>query len=228
MILNRRHRHFNPATAGAVLSLDARTITGLADGDAVETWSGRPGSTATVAQSTAGSRPVFKVSILNGNPVVRLDGTDDFFNVSGVTALPTALYCLLIFKRNTQPTGLYFFGGDDNSVVWFANDLYDAFGTTTRKHPGVSSALAIGSWILYEAYSAASDWRCFINGTQFYSTATNTVGGIGGSKLGNDQFGGTYMDGDIAAFVLAESVPSAALRRRIEQSLAFSFRIPCA
>lgn len=224
-MMNRRVRHLNPVNMGATLALDARSIKGLADNAQMSSWTGKSGSTASATQATSGNQPIFKTSILNGNPVVRLDGNNDFFNISGVSANPTALYCLMFFKRNTQPTGLYFFSGNDNSVIWFGNDLYDAFGSTSRKNPGVSSLLATGSWILYEAYSATSDWRCFINGNQFYSTGTNTVGGIASSKLGNDQFGGTYLNGDIAIFILSETVPLPAVRRRIEQSSAYSFKV---
>ena len=57
--------------------LRADAITGLNDGDPVSTWI--PQVYGNDAIQTGINRPLYKAGILNGKPVVRFDGTDDFY-----------------------------------------------------------------------------------------------------------------------------------------------------
>lgn len=60
----------------------------LTDADAVASWFDPYGGT-TWSQATAASRPLYKANILNGYPVVRGDGTNDFLS-GGTKALDLA------------------------------------------------------------------------------------------------------------------------------------------
>lgn len=68
---------FDPHGEGALAWwLEADKLTGLADNDPVSSFDNAGDLTATfTAASTA--RPTYKTAILNGKPVIRLDGTDD-------------------------------------------------------------------------------------------------------------------------------------------------------
>lgn len=70
--------------AGLILNLEADAL-GLSDNDTVTTWtdSSLEGNDAT--QATPGSKPVFKTNQLNGLPIVRFDGSNDFMTVAGFT-----------------------------------------------------------------------------------------------------------------------------------------------
>lgn len=57
------------------LWLKADAITGLADGDLVETWVDSSPNSRTVNQTTEALRPIYKTNAINGLPVVRFDGT---------------------------------------------------------------------------------------------------------------------------------------------------------
>lgn len=86
----------NPATAMLVemklpsdelvlepsLWLKADAITGLADGDPVATWPDSSGNGNHATQGTAGSRPLYKVNVVNGLPAVLFDGSDDYLATS--------------------------------------------------------------------------------------------------------------------------------------------------
>lgn len=55
----------------------ASAITGLADGNPVGTWP-NDGSGVDATQGTAANKPTYKTNQLNGLPIVRFDGVDDF------------------------------------------------------------------------------------------------------------------------------------------------------
>jgi hypothetical protein len=68
---------------GLVMWLKADAITGLVNNDPVTTWEDQSASGANdVTQATAGFKPVYKTNIINGKPVVRFDGTDDFLQIA--------------------------------------------------------------------------------------------------------------------------------------------------
>ena len=60
-----------PVTSGLVLHLDADAITGLSDGDTVSTWTDISGSGNS---GSAIGAPSYHTGVVNGKPVVRLDG----------------------------------------------------------------------------------------------------------------------------------------------------------
>ncbi len=67
-----------PVETGRVLHLDADAITGLNDDDPVETWDDLSGQGNHATQATEANRPTYKTSVLDGKPVVRFDGGNDY------------------------------------------------------------------------------------------------------------------------------------------------------
>lgn len=57
--------------------LDASDVAITVDATAIKTWQDQSGNGRHLTQGTAGSRPLAKLNIQNGLPVVRMDGTDD-------------------------------------------------------------------------------------------------------------------------------------------------------
>jgi hypothetical protein len=73
------HPHsFSPRQLGIMQAwYRADAVTALADGDPVASWVDSTANARTLAQSTADYRPAYKVSIQNGRPAIRFDGTND-------------------------------------------------------------------------------------------------------------------------------------------------------
>lgn len=65
----------------------ARTTPAVTDGDPIGSWDDASGNANHAQQSTSGFRPQLKTSILNGLPVIRFDGTDDFLD--GLSSIHT-------------------------------------------------------------------------------------------------------------------------------------------
>ena len=109
---------FSPRSiSGLKLWLEADRITGLNDSDPVGTWSDLSGNGNHATQGTAAAKPLYKMGILNGRPVVRYDGTDDVMALSGVG---------LNIARNVVGLTMFFVwipnsvaGGGDKSLVQF-------------------------------------------------------------------------------------------------------------
>lgn len=84
MQLNPYRHEFDPASlANLVWRVDAGTITGKNDGDAVSQWDDLVG-TAHATQGTGANQPLYKVNIHNGRPAVRFDGSNDLLAANGV------------------------------------------------------------------------------------------------------------------------------------------------
>lgn len=62
--------------ASLALWLKADSLS-LADGDPVATWADQSGNGLDATEADSAKRPVYKASILNGQPVVRFDGSND-------------------------------------------------------------------------------------------------------------------------------------------------------
>ena len=70
-----------PQKQNLMLWLNAATITGLADGATVATWSDGSGNGKDVAK--AGVPPTYWANQMNGLPIVRFDGSDDELSTAG-------------------------------------------------------------------------------------------------------------------------------------------------
>jgi hypothetical protein len=222
MILNRRHRHFNPASAGAVLALDARTLT-LADGDPVSSWTAKGGTSPTGSGST---RPIFKTNIVNGQPVVRFDGVDDGLVGPSISGSASNYSVFVVRKSNTFPEGSFWLISQSSFNLILGNNYsgsyYNASGWVGS---GVNAtSFRVESWVFADPAATI-----YVSGADSGLGGSYTAVSLGVAEFGSGiGFPSYHYDGDIAALIIFASAASAALRRRIEQSLAFSFRISCA
>jgi hypothetical protein len=64
--------------SGAEVWIDANQFTALNDGDSITSATDYSGNNRHMGQATAGSRPTYQTSEINGKPVIRFAGTDDY------------------------------------------------------------------------------------------------------------------------------------------------------
>ena len=62
------------------------------DNDTVQQWNDFSGNSYTMSQATSTNRPTFKTNIVEGKPVVRFDGADNY--MQGVDAVPNTLWAV--------------------------------------------------------------------------------------------------------------------------------------
>lgn len=238
---------FDPLSiSGCVLWLKAdgscynTGTTQATDGQTVETWVDESATTATVTQATSGSRPTFKTNIVNGKPVLRFDGSDDYFpvTISGLSS-SSGLTCFFVSIKDADPPAYNQAAAPVNgftslSTAWnahipFSNGLtYLSMGTDTRKD-AITLTKAVNVWRVMSLRSASASYALYIDGTSDYSTGTNTVGigdtaNIGASAAypGSTDF---RFDGDIAEILLYNSALSTGDREAVEDYLGTKYGV---
>ena len=223
--MRARHRHFNARDAGASLVLDARYIAGLANAAAIGTWADRSRSGNDATQATEANKPTYRTNILNGNPVVRFDGTNDSLTSNAQVNQPSAFMAVWhpssgglveylvdgLGGSNRQAVIAYSIALGSEVVVFAGSELFA--GTRTESFQIVSAVFNGSSSSLTRNGSVAASGN---------AGAQNTTGTKIGSRFNNE----FYLNGEIAMLLLMAS-PSAPLRKRCEHSSAFSFKIAC-
>jgi hypothetical protein len=112
---------------------------------------------------------------------------------------------IMVLKMAADPaatsnsSGLAYFGaaGFSTHYPFTDNNVYDGFGTNTRKSTG-NPSVNLAAWHVYDAWSASGDWALQLNGATHYSTATNTTSFITTPLLGRSLGASEHMDGWIA------------------------------
>jgi hypothetical protein len=238
--MRARHRHFNPAHAGADLVLDARYIP-QSDNTAVSTWADRSGNGYDASQATAAYQPTFQTAELGGNGVVRFDGSDDFLQGTPVAQGQAGATWLIVGKGNGGRDAFFSQGSSgvftadvlfainlDNTRLWQVNNGADGSYTAPSASGFVVQSIAFNGTL-----SGTDRLVCRINGT---NTVTSTFTPPATTATGGTNFNiGTYiaapaawyLGGDVAVVTAIPSAPSTALRKRLEHAAAFSFKISC-
>jgi hypothetical protein len=114
--------------SGLVLWLDADAIEGLNDGDPVTTWEDQSGNNNDATQSSASAKPTYQTNELNGKPIVRWDGTDDYMTLGDVAALDfgTNNFSVFIVVKATADEKAILvkdnFAGDGNGIYILSSD----------------------------------------------------------------------------------------------------------
>ena len=232
---HRRHRFYNPATAGATVAIDARFLTGLADGDAVGTWTARPGTSVSPTEAT--NKPTYKASVVNGLPAVRFASASSTKLEASVTITGNATFFMVGVCVSGQAYARYVSTGrggndydDPGAIIPFqasGNQLMYSWSNYSYNVASASySTPLVASCVTDSQYGSLR-----VNGGTAASLFVQSLN-IDRLSIGRDPSGsgagGSIADGDMCAVVVVPSTVSDALRRRIEQSLAFSFRIACA
>ena len=244
--MHRRARHLNSRDAGAILVLDSRRIYGLSDGSSVSQWNDASRSGANATQSTSTIRPIYKVSIQGGQPVVRFNVTNNYL-ASTVTSAFGFIFCVANISSNTQEyAGLLTARTSPNSTLVTASSsnvvLTTMNGTApnpSQKITGVTGGSPSVSSVYDKGVSGSTtNFEDFLNGltitNPFVLSVTSTLGlsGTNNFTIGRDTYQGAQApralaSGDIMVISLLPQSISSSLRKRIEHSSSFSFKIAC-
>jgi hypothetical protein len=228
---------FSPADiSGLELWLKADAITGLADGAAVASWLDSSGNARHAVQATGALKPLYKVNIINGLPVVRFNSdilstpTIDLTGTNAVTlfAVFTAAAgsddIVVEFSDNynsvTDGFILYRATAGDAVVAAAIGNIASSQWTTAA---GVTTTPACVSAVYNKSLPITQEVRAWVNGVLggsevFYAENTNNFGNRAlhlGSRLG----GSAPLDGDLAEIILYSSALSDANRQAVEAYL---------
>ena len=209
--------------SGLVYWFAARKLTGTNDGDRLGTLQDFSGNSYHGWQTTADQKPYYIANQVNGKPAFRFYDHTNYFVLSNVLSGLTAGELFMVVKVDADPpassadSGIWALGSDtsDNHFPFTDGNIYDGFGTTSRKSTG-NPSLSLTSWRLYNVQSGASAWTNLIDTAVHFSTGVNTVGWETTPLLGNSKSTLTYgMDGMIAELLLFNAILSPANRSSV-------------
>jgi hypothetical protein len=201
---------------------DTATIT--ESGGAVSAVNDKGPNNRDLVQSSAGNKPTTGTRTINSLNTLDFDGTTDYLNLNGVSpstilgaaAAGTALY---VFAIDTDPPSgngagpvLGQWGTDNTTEVepYSDGNIYLGWGRTARITLG-NPAAALTTPRQITIVSSASEWTYKIDGTNFYTTGTNTVAWQASTSkgyIGVHGNAGYFLDGRIGEIIISSSALS--------------------
>ena len=225
-----------PVTIGLVLYLDADAIAGLNDDDPVPLWADLSGQGNDATQAIAANQPAYKAGILNGKPVVRFDGVDDFLDTNNVAFDFTAESFTVLMVLRVDGIG----AAGKNRIIGNAGNLVHGWEIALNQantavefltHQAgtrqitASNPVNQDQWYSTTVVRSAADAVIYIDGTDdtvLAGTHIDPATSATNLRIGAYAFGpggGFDFDGDIAEILIYNRALSNAERQEVEQYL---------
>jgi len=225
--MHRRARHLNPIHAGALISVDSRFLSGT-NGSSVSTWSGRAGQSGDFTASGT-NQPTYNTGKNGGNPAVTFDGSNDIMTRNGSAGNRTLAQCTIIVGARLSGTseGCFYDTSEHHAVTHLTNTLrWYSYNPKDFTIGSISNATIIA--ISDDGTGGAT---AYLNGTTSGSvTGLNNVNnGTNANNITIGSVGGIIfpINCDLYGCVDIPLNVQNPIRRRLEQSFGFSFKIAC-
>lgn len=229
---------FSPADLDPALWFDADAITGLVDGDPVQTWSDGSGNDRHATQATAAARPVYKTAMVNGLPAVRFDGVDDNL-ATPAFAQSTVWTAFVVVKRLSGTDVASLVDSDSSGGIRIAQHIRYAnasnagsvaFNTAGSPFPD-EEAVTATSWSVLSAVRQPTAIAVFVNGTSGSSSATTGTPASGTQPVMLGRWLGDaiqHTHGDIAEIIYYPTALSTSDQADVRQYLGDKYGITVA
>lgn len=182
----------------------AKTTPATADTNPVGAWADQSAAGHDVLQATSGKRPILKVGILNGFPVVRADGIDDLLAAAYTRNQPHAV---LLVAKVTSPSNSYLADGTATNQ----SSVIAASTSTARIYAGASvvditAGVDTTEWLIWAArFNGASSHLAILDRTAAGNAGATNPGGL---TLFNAGAEGQAMAGDMAEVIVCNAALS--------------------
>ena len=208
--------------------------------NAISEWTDKSGNARHMTQATASLKPTWESSFasMNNQGAVRFisDGVSsfDFLAMPNMSAL-TAAEMWLIIKVNTDPPSAQAKGGfmqvgtAAGATLYpntSDNNILDAWGSTVRRATGDPTP-SLATTHAYSVVTTTTEWTNAINGTQFFTTGTNTVGFLASPTCGGNNVD-VGMDGRIGEMLVFSAKLANQDRQNLKAYLATRYAITIA
>lgn len=208
--------------SGLKLWLKADSISG-ADADPVTTWIDSSLNNHNATEATA--PPILKQSIVNGRPVVRFNGTDQYMSITShadfALAAPWHVFVVLSTDYTTAAQYKWWMSKASAWQIYSLGARAGYANTAVADLPALYNYFEIAIFMLLElVFDSSNDMAYFINGWQkeIIAGASNPNTNTNAVLLGRNST--TYWDGDIAEILLYSGALAAADKTLIRNYLA--------
>jgi len=209
---------------GMAMWLKADSL-GMGDGDTITTWPDQSGNGFDVFQSTADNRPIFKLGIRNGLPVVRFDGVDDLLaNDAVLNPFPDPASWTIAVAYSTADTtgGRRVVGCNANTLVGPYSGKYQVYDGGFTDGPNVVP----GDWVVQiGVHTNGSGASQFLNGELAGSPTAGTQHTGDGIGIGAAFATGEFCTCDVGDVLIYPSALNTANRQALEDYLGAKYSI---
>ncbi len=164
------------------------------NGGTVAQWTDKSGNGRHWTQGSAPLQPTYAASAINGKPGLTFAAAaqQELVGPDLIAVGLTAAETFIVMQLNADPPaaaakcGLWRTESAASvAVVPFTDGIiYDGFGSTARKTT-VNPAASMASPCIYSVISTSAEWTSSLNGTQIFTTGTNTVGWNTATRIGS-------------------------------------------
>ncbi|KPK84098.1 MAG: hypothetical protein AMS27_10935, partial [Bacteroides sp. SM23_62_1] len=201
------------------------------NGESVKTWTDQSGNSNDVTQATPGNQPIFSTAAINGYPVIRLDGTDDYMRAElGNLSAPVTIMTISRFDLSKEAYVLTL-GDLDNaktaSISRETDDRYFCFTVSKRYGPSLNNNQV---YLLHAAHKISAPYHnLFINeASQSVTDYASNLITDGSFILGASRTIGSYLDGDVGEVIIYNQLLNQAQKIIVENYLAAKYGISLA
>ena len=244
--MRARQRHFKPKSAGASLALDTRYIHDVSDNTTVQTWSDLSGNARNATQATAGDRATYRTAIQGGNGILRFN--NDFYEAAFTTGTAYSTYS--VYKRTGSAVNAF-----GNATFVYAAGISGSTAGTGRRYQLMYEDGTPNKFSVYSNATAPisitrdDNWnvhsisapigtgtaRYFLNGANEQTTSVSALAGVTSGTVrmivGDNSWttAGSQLRfiGDLGSVLTFETAHEAPLRKRIQNSQGYAFKIAC-
>ncbi|MFA6596492.1 MAG: T9SS type A sorting domain-containing protein [Ignavibacteriaceae bacterium] len=197
---------------------------------AVSTWGDVSGLGNDASQSTSANQPTLVSNSMNGNPVIRFDGTTSKMNLpaSSTLGIQSNPYEMFIVARSSYTANPEFLisGGATEQFEYHLNGARFIPISSTYLDEGLTGAYTDGNAHIFSARASATGGAVRVDGTDGGTSSANILSSNSGAlQLGVRSDGTYYFNGDIAEVILYNTNLSTSDRSSIEHYLANRYGI---
>lgn len=220
---------FSPLDIAGLLYWFKADALALSDTDPVATWADSSGNGRDAVQATAGNRPTYRTSVLNGKPVVRFNGTTHSLATAlfATEAQPNTLF--LVFARVAFAAAATVVSGRDQNNHHAIRVAGSSSNKLTYNSPDDKNdgAIVAGQFYVVSARFEGASSKLFKDGVDVTPVGDPGAQAFVGVTLGSAYTqASNFFDGDIAEYAFYSSALSDVDRRAVEAYLGTKYGIP--
>jgi hypothetical protein len=246
--MRARHRHFNARDAGAGLVFDARFISEIANNTALGTWPDRTRNAWDATQSGV-ARPTYLSSDLNGNAAVSFSQQQMPVSSSANGYFQNksngSIFCILKSTSTGGETNHWGFGFSTATNLAVTRLAIQPKRSTTQNYYVAARRLDADAQVLldsstdstnYSVVDCEADWTngllyLAVGGTSasgsFAASGNTSNAGSLGAGFGGSTSASSRLNGNVSFASAFNEAMTAALRKRLRHSAAYSFKLSC-
>ncbi|MHB9022786.1 MAG: Ig-like domain-containing protein [Armatimonadota bacterium] len=223
----------NPVTANLTLWLKADTGVTKDGNDKVSAWADQSGQGHDLTQSSDTLKPLYVASGINGEPVIRFDGSNDKIASAAVT-LSQQHTVITVTKITSIASGsngfIFSYASTTDNTAEVEMGVFNSSGTYRfrMRYPNLDTwnhtdnTMSIANPVLMTMWHNSTTARAYLAGTQLgadktASTAFSTTNRC--FRLGMHTSAGQYLNGDIAEIFVYDAALSDNDRQKTEMYL---------